>query len=377
MIPFSKSWASAIDADYVQQALLSGKTSGEGEFVRRASEYLRAMFSAESVLLVPSCTLALEMSALLLDIQPNDEVIVPSFTFVSTVNAYVLRGAKPVFVDISPDTLCMDNQAIRSAITEHTKAIVPVHYAGNSSPMDELTQIAESHGVPIVEDNAHGLFASQSGRDLGTFGAMSTLSFHDTKNISCGEGGALVINDSKFVERAEILYHKGTNRSKFFRGMVDKYSWVDIGSSYTISNVPAAYLLAQLEQAEKIQARRHAIWNRYNTELADWCTTMNVQQHHTNETNQHPAHMYYMLFPDGAERDRFIATMKTLGVQCVFHYVPLHSSQMGSKFGYSSDQLPVTNRIAETLVRLPLHLHLSDDDVTTIIEAVRSFVVQS
>lgn len=377
MIPFSKAWASAIDAEYVQQALLSSKTSGEGEFVGRASEYLRNMFSAQSVLLMPSCTLALEMSALLLDIQPGDEVIVPSFTFVSTVNAFVLRGANPVFVDINPNTLCIDNQEILNAITERTKAIIPVHYAGNSSPMDELVSITKSRGIAIVEDNAHGLFASQSNRVLGTYGAMSTLSFHDTKNISCGEGGALVINDDSLVERAEILYHKGTNRSKFFRGMVDKYSWVDIGSSYTISNVSAAYLLAQLEQAEMIQARRHAIWNRYHTELAEWCAEMNVEQHYISEPNQHPAHMYYMLFPNGMERDRFISSMKAIGIQCVFHYVPLHSSKMGSKFGYDSNQLPVTNHISETLVRLPLHLHLSDDDVAKIIESVRSFVVQS
>ncbi|MBL7998390.1 MAG: dTDP-4-amino-4,6-dideoxygalactose transaminase [Candidatus Kapabacteria bacterium] len=376
MIPFSKAYSTGVEIEYISRALDSGKTSGDGEFTRSAQEWLRTQLHAPHVLLTTSCTHALEMSALLLDIQQGDEVIMPSFTFVSTANAFALHGATPVFVDIDPATQNMSTDAVRAAITEQTKAIIPVHYAGVGCRMDELGALAKNTGIPIVEDNAHGLFGTFNNKPLGTFGALATLSFHDTKNITCGEGGALVINDEAYWERAEIIREKGTNRSRFFRGQVDKYTWVALGSSYVMSEVLTAYLLAQLEHSSTIQQRRTEIWSMYHNGLRAWAEINGVRQPHIPLECNHPAHMYYLILPSLSERQRFIEHTKNNGVQTVFHYLPLHNSDIGKRFGYTTGQFPVTEHIADTLVRLPLHLHLTDDDCTRIIETVCSFEVR-
>lgn len=355
------------------QAVAQGHISGDGGFSRKCHTLLEALLGVRKVLLTTSCTHALEMAALLLDIQPGDEVILPSFTFVSTANAFVLRGARPVFADIRPDTLNIDETRIERLITPRTRAIVPVHYAGVGCEMDAILDIGARHNLAIVEDNAHGLFGTYRGRNLGSLGSLATLSFHETKNITCGEGGALLINDPKYAERAEIIREKGTNRSRFFRGQVDKYTWVDVGSSYLLSDLLAAFLLAQLEARERIQARRRRIWEYYAANLGDWARANAVQLPTTPEHCAQPYHLFYMLLPSPEQRQALIAHLKTRGVHSVFHYLPLHLSDMGRSFGGQPGDCPVTENVSDRLLRLPFFNDLSETDLACVVGAIRDF----
>lgn len=367
-IPFNRPAYLPRSKEYINEVLEKGHLSGDGEFTKRCNRLLEEMLGVPKVLLTTSCTHALEMTALLLDLQPGDEVIVPSFTFVSTVNAFVLRGAKPVFIDIRPDTLNLDERLLEGLITPNTKAIYVVHYAGVGCEMDEIIRIANKYHLPVIEDNAHGLFGKYKGVKLGAFGKMATQSFHETKNISCGEGGALIINDPDLFERAEILREKGTNRSRFFRGQVDKYTWVDMGSSYLPSEILAAVLYSQLEAAEEIQQKRSSIWNQYNSELKDWAKLNGVRLPFIPEYCEQPFHMFYMLLPRLESRTRFINQMKENGILSVFHYLPLHTSDMGMKYGGKAGDCPVTERISDQLVRLPLFYNLQKEEVERVIE---------
>ncbi|HDL77866.1 MAG TPA: dTDP-4-amino-4,6-dideoxygalactose transaminase, partial [Lentisphaerae bacterium] len=340
-IPFNRPAFMGRELEFIQEALVRGHISGDGDFSRRCHQLLESALGVRKILLTTSGTHALEMAAILLDLQPGDEVIVPSFTFVSTANAFVLRGARPVFADIRQDTLNLDESRLEDLITPRTRAIVPVHYAGVGCEMDAIMQIARGHDLAVVEDNAHGLFGTYRGRHLGTFGRLAALSFHETKNLTCGEGGALVINDPALIARAEIIREKGTDRSRFFRGEVDKYTWVDIGSSYLPSDILAAFLWAQLEQRERIQQRRHRIWERYYEELHDWADRYEVRLPLVPEHCRHPAHLFYLLFPRPEHRDGFIHHMKERGILCVFHYLPLHLSPMGRRYDGYPGQCPV------------------------------------
>jgi dTDP-4-amino-4,6-dideoxygalactose transaminase len=359
------------------EALTKSRLSGDGPFTKRCHTCLEESLGVAKALLTTSCTAALEMSALLLEVQQGDEVIVPSFTFVSSINAFVLRGAKPVFADIRPDTLNIDEQQLESLITPRTKAIIVVHYAGVGCEMDEIMAIAERHGVTVVEDNAHGLFGRYRGRYLGTFGRLATLSFHETKNFTCGEGGALLLNDSSLVERAEIIREKGTDRSRFFRGQVDKYTWVDIGSSYLPADLLAAMLLGQLEARDRIQSARQRIWNFYLENLRDWADQQDVRLPVVPSHTEQAFHLFYMLLPNLAERQRLIAHLRARGIQAAFHYQPLHLSGMGQQMGGSPGDCPVTERTADTLLRLPFYNRLSDEDLTRVVDTVREFRVAS
>jgi dTDP-4-amino-4,6-dideoxygalactose transaminase len=372
-IPFNRCLPVGRELEYIQQALASGILSGDGQFTKKCHEWLQRELAVPSALLTTSCTHALEMTALLLELEPGDEVIVPSFTFVSSINAYVLRGAKPVFADIRPDTLNIDERQIPSLITPKTKAIVVVHYAGVGCEMDFIMEVANRAGVPVIEDNAHGLFGRYKGRNLGTFGAMATQSFHETKNIACGEGGALLLNDPKFLERAEIIREKGTNRSRFFRGLVDKYGWVDIGSSYLPSELLAAFLLGQLEASAKIQLRRKTICSAYASGLADWAKQNGIRFPHVPSHCEQPYHMFYMLLPNLERRQAFIAHMKMHGIIAPFHYLPLNASPMGIKFGSKLGDCPVTEKISDELVRLPLFNTMTDMEAESVMAAVREF----
>lgn len=372
-IPFNRPALAGPEFDYMSQALANGKTCGDGPFTLRCNALLEQVLGAPKVLLTTSCTHALEMAALLLELGPGDEVICPSFTFVSTLNAFVLRGATPVFADIRPDTLNMDERQLEGLVTPRTRAIVPVHYAGVACAMDEILALADARGLAVVEDNAHGLFGRYRGRPLGSFGALATQSFHETKNVVCGEGGALVVNDPRFVARAEILREKGTNRSAFFRGQVDKYTWVDIGSSYLPSDILAAFLLAQLEARERIQARRRAIWERYAAGLADWAAARGVRLPVVPPECEQPWHMFYLLLPSLAERQALIDHLRARGILAVFHYVPLHLSPVGRRFGGREGMLPVTEDASERLLRLPFYNDLREADQDEVIEAVRAF----
>jgi dTDP-4-amino-4,6-dideoxygalactose transaminase len=316
------------------------------------------------------------MSALLLNIQSGDEIILPSFTFVSTVNAFVLRGAKPVFIDIRPDTLNLDERLLEQSITPKTKAIVVVHYAGVGCEMDEILSIALRKNIAVIEDNAHGLFGKYRGKNLGTFGCLATQSFHETKNLTCGEGGALLINDLSLIERAEIIREKGTNRSRFFRGQVDKYSWVDVGSSYLPSDILAAYLLAQLEARKEIQNRRQEIWLRYEQNLREWATLNNVQLPFVPEYCEQAFHMFYLLLPSLELRQKFIAALREKNILSVFHYLPLHLSEMGRKFGGQIGDCPVTENSSDRLVRLPFHNSLTEKEQQQVIETICSLNLQ-
>jgi len=309
---------------------------------------------------------------MLLDIQPGDEVIVPSFTFVTTANAFVLRGARPVFADIRPDTLNLDETLLERLITSRTCAIVPVHYAGVGCEMDAILAIAQHHGIAVVEDNAHGLFGKYKGRYLGTFGCLATQSFHETKNFTCGEGGALLINDPQYIERAEIIREKGTNRSRFFRGLVDKYTWVDVGSSYLPSDILAAFLYAQLEARDQIQARRQRIWHYYNDHLQDWATANDVRLPIVPAYCEQPYHMFYLLLPSLQQRQALIEHLKGHGILSVFHYLPLHLSDMGRKFGGQPGDCPVTEDISDRLLRLPFYNDLSEAEQVSVCAAIKS-----
>jgi dTDP-4-amino-4,6-dideoxygalactose transaminase len=375
-IPFNKPAFLPIESDYINQALQSGHLSGDGAFTKRSHALLEQYFGVQKALLTTSCTHALELSAILSNIQPGDEVIVPSFTFVSTVNAFVLRGAKPVFADVRADTLNLDETKLESLITSKTKAVVPVHYAGVGCEMDAILDIAHRHNIWVIEDNAHGLGAKYKGKNLGTFGAMATQSFHETKNISCGEGGALLINDPSFNERAEIIREKGTNRSRFFRGQVDKYTWVDLGSSYLPSEILAAVLTAQLENVERIQHRRGEIWSRYNEELNAWAEENGARRPLVPAHCVQPFHMFYLLLPSLEKRTRFISTLKEKGIMSVFHYLPLNTSDMGIKFGAKVGDCPVTEDISDRLVRLPLFYNMTDDEQSRVVEEILKIKLQ-
>lgn len=359
--------------DYIQEAIEKRHISGDGTFTRRCQEFLEKTLGVPRALLATNCTHALEMSAFLLDIKPGDEVIVPSFTFVSTVNACVIRGARPVFSDIRPDTLNLDERRLEDLITPATRAIFPVHYAGVGCEMDAILEIAKRRGVPVVEDNAHGLFGRYRGRYLGTFGEFATQSFHETKNFTCGEGGALLVNDPQYIDRAEIIREKGTNRSRFFRGMVDKYSWVDVGSSYVLSDILAAFLYAQFEAAEQIQARRRQIWEFYDRSLADWAHAHDVRTPFVPEYCDQSYHMYYLLMPSLDARQAFIAALREKGIYSVFHYLPLHLSDMGLSYGGKVGDCPVTESVSDRLVRLPFYNTLSEADQCRVVEAVHAF----
>ena len=374
-IPFNKPPFLGSEFEYMREAIGSGHISGDGSFTKRCSAALEGLIGAQKVLLTTSCTHALEMSALLLEIRPGDEVIFPSFTFVSTVNAFVLRGAKPVFADIRPDTLNLDETRLERLLSPKTRAVVPVHYAGVGCEMDDILSFAARHKLAVVEDNAHGLTGSYKGKPLGSFGCMATQSFHETKNFSCGEGGALVINDPEYIERAEIIREKGTNRSRFFRGMVDKYTWVDIGSSYLPSDMLAAYLYAQLEQWQAIQARRKQLWEKYDSALRDWAARSGVRQPFIPPNCQQSYHMYYLLFPTLAQRQSFIERLKERDILSVFHYLPLHLSDMGLRFGGKAGDCPVTERVSDQLVRLPFFYNLTDAEQDRVIEVVLSQAV--
>ena len=372
-IPFNAPSFVGAETEYMAQAIGAGHISGAGSFSERSEALLGEFLSAERVLLTTSCTHALEMAALLLDILPGDEVIVPSFTFVSTINAFALRGAKPIFADIRPDTLNIDEAQLESLISDRTRVVLPVHYGGVGCQMDVIDDLAANYRIAVVEDNAHGLLGSFRGRQLGTFGTLATQSFHETKNFTCGEGGALVINDRSLVERAEILREKGTNRSQFFRGQIDKYSWVDIGSSYVPSDLLAAVLLAQLEQHHRIQQKRRSIWERYDTELRKWAEKEGVRTPFIPEECQQSFHLYYLLLPTLADRTALIAHLRDRGILAVFHYVPLHTSSMGLAFGGFAGQCPVAEDLSDRLVRLPFYFSLSDEDQAAVIEAVTEF----
>jgi dTDP-4-amino-4,6-dideoxygalactose transaminase len=372
-IPFNRCLPVGREIEYVQQAMASGILSGDGPFTKKCHQWFQQKLGVPAALLTTSCTHALEMTALLLNIKPGDEVILPAFTFVSTVNAYVIRGAKPVFADIRLDTLNLDERQLESLITPRTKAIVVVHYAGVACEMDTILEIANRASVVVIEDNAHGLLGRYKGRYLGTIGAMATQSFHETKNIACGEGGALLLNDERWFERAEILREKGTDRSRFFRGQVDKYGWVDVGSSYLPSELLAAFLLGQLEAHESIQARRKSICDAYGRELSDWAKRNGVRLPHVPAHCEQPYHMFYMLLPNLERRQAFIAHMKSRGMIAPFHYLPLNTSPMGIQCGGKAGQCPATEKISDELVRLPLFNTMTENETAMVIEAVKQF----
>lgn len=374
-IPFNQSAILGQELIYIAEAMRNGQVSGDQRYSKKSQAFLEGLLGVKRALVSTSCTHALEMSALLLDIKPGDEVIVPSFTFVSTANAFALRGAKMVFCDIRPDTLNMDEKLLESLVTPATRAILPVHYAGVGCEMNVIMEIADKRGIPVVEDNAHGLFGKYRGRWLGTFGCMAAQSFHETKNITCGEGGALLINDMKFVERAEVIREKGTNRSKFFRGIVDKYSWVDIGSSYVMSDVLAAFLYGQLEQWGQVQDKRKEVWEMYDAELRNWCQVNGVRQPVVPPECEQAYHMYYLLFPSLKGRTAMIAHLKKHGVSAVFHYLPLHLSPMGLKLGGKTSGCPVTESVSDCLLRLPFYNTLDTNIQARVIEAILQFKI--
>lgn len=372
-IPFNHPYAVGQEFEYIRQAIANSHTCGDGPFTKKCHALLEEIVGVSKALLTTSCTHALEMSALLLDIQPGDEVIVPSFTFVTTVNAFVLRGANPVFIDVRPDTLNFNEEKLEQLITPRTKAIIPVHYAGIGCEMDAILEIAGRYGVPVVEDNAHGLFGKYKGKYLGTFGKLATQSFHETKNFNCGEGGALLINDPQYIERAEIVREKGTNRSRFYRGQVDKYTWVDLGSSYLPSDMLAAYLYAQLEAREQIQAKRRQIWEYYHEHLQNWAKENSVRFPIVPDHCDQAYHMFYVLMPSLEKRQGLLAHLKAQGIIGTFHYLPLHLSEVGRKLGGKEGDCPVTEDVSDRLLRLPFYNDLTEADQARIVAAVHEF----
>ena len=357
-VPFNQPYMTGKELEFIAQAHTNGHLSGDGAYTHRCSEWLQCQTQAKRALLTHSCTAALEMSAILAEIKPGDEVIMPSFTFVSTANAFVLRGAVPVFVDIRPDTLNIDETLVEAAITSRTRAIVPVHYAGVACEMDALLAIARKHDLLIIEDAAQALMSRYKGRPLGSFGSLAGLSFHETKNVISGEGGALLINDEQLVNRAEIIREKGTNRSQFFRGRVDKYTWMDIGSSYLPGEIMAAFLFAQMDEAEAITRRRLMLWDKYHAAFAHLEATGLLRRPIVPAHCDHNAHMYYLLLPNLAARTHFMQHLRAAGIHTVFHYIPLHSSPAGLKYGRTSGALNRTTEVADRLVRLPLWVGL-------------------
>jgi dTDP-4-amino-4,6-dideoxygalactose transaminase len=372
-IPFNRPFATGDEIDYIRAAIATPKFSGDGSHTAHCHTLLQQSLGVQKALLTTSCTHALEMAALLLDVVPGNEVIVPAFTFPSTANAFILRGARPVFVDIRADTLNIDEKRIEERITERTKAIFLVHYAGVGCEMETIMALARRHGLPVVEDNAHGLYGKYHDRYLGTFGELAALSFHETKNFTCGEGGALLINDARFTERAEILREKGTDRSRFFRGEVDKYNWVDIGSSYLPSDLLAAFLRAQLEHREQIQSARQRLWENYMGELSGWATDNGVRLPTIPPECDQSYHMFYLILPSLDSRQALISHLAGLGILAVFHYLPLHLSPMGLRFGGCEGDCPVTEDLADRLLRFPFFTGMSSSEQAQVIDAVRAF----
>ncbi len=372
-IPFNRPVLTGHELEYVRQAVLGMHTSGDGPFTARCARLLEAELGVARVILTPSCTDALEMCALLLDVGPGDEVIVPAFAFVSTANAFALRGARPVFVDVREDTLNLDEARIAERITPRTRAIVALHYAGVACAMDEILGLGEQHGIRIVEDNAHGLFGRYAGRPLGALGSLATLSFHETKNLTCGEGGALVLTDPGFVARAEILRDKGTNRQQLFRGEVDRYTWVDLGSSFVLSDILAAFLWAQLEQRAEVAERRRRIWQAYDDALAGWIEAYGVKRPSVPGTCETTHHLYHLLLATPEDRTALLEHLRADGIYAVFHYTPLHLSRMGRAAGGRPGDCPVTERVSERLLRLPLYNDLAPADQARVVESIRRF----
>lgn len=368
-IAFNKPYMSGKEISYISEAHDNSKLAGDGPFTKRCHEWLERVTGTKKALLTHSCTAALEMAALLLNIQPGDEIIMPSYTFVSTANAFVLRGGVPVFVDIRADTLNIDEKLIEAAITPKTKAIVPVHYAGVACEMDVIMGIAKRYSLAVVEDAAQGMMSTYKGRPLGTIGDFGCYSFHETKNVISGEGGALLVNNHKYAERAEIIREKGTNRTQFFRGQVDKYTWVDVGSSYLPGEIVAAFLWAQLEDAEDITIRRLKIWNAYHEAFSKLELQGRIRRPCLVDTGQHNAHMYYLLMNNLQDRTTFISEMNAQNINCVFHYVPLHSAPYGKRVGRVVGDLQVTSEMSERLVRLPLWVGLGEHQSTVIEKA--------
>jgi dTDP-4-amino-4,6-dideoxygalactose transaminase len=372
-IPFNRPTASEKEQAYLRDALTSGRWSGDGTFARKSERVLENELGVRRALLVTSCTHALEMSAMLLDLHEGDEVIVPSFTFVSTANAFVMRGAKPVFCDVRADTLNLDETKLEALVTKNTRAVVPVHYAGVGCDMTAICEIASRHGLTVIEDNAHGLFGTFRGKPLGSFGALATQSFHDTKNFACGEGGALLVNDEALIERAEILREKGTDRSRFFRGQVDKYTWVDVGSSYVLSDLLAAILLGQLERREEIQSARRRVFEAYANGLSQWAAERDIRLPVIPADCGQTYHMFYLVMPSLARRTAFIEHLKARGAHAVFHYQALNISPMGRRFGARDGDCPVAEAMSDRLVRLPMFASLSPTEIETVISACRAF----
>ncbi|MBL3526117.1 MAG: dTDP-4-amino-4,6-dideoxygalactose transaminase [gamma proteobacterium endosymbiont of Lamellibrachia anaximandri] len=373
-IPFNRPAWAGNETDLIAEAFENGWVAGDGPFTKRVQAMLELqLIDTEKVLLTTSCTHALEIAAILLDLQPGDEVIVPSYTFVSTALAFLMHGAIPVFADIRPDTLNMDETKLEALITDNTRAIVPVHYAGVGCEMDEIMAIAKAHNLIVIEDNAHGLYAKYKGRHLGTIGHMATQSFHETKNITCGEGGALIINDPTYIERAEIIREKGTNRARFFRGQIDKYTWVDRGSSYVISDILSAFLFGQLSHVDSIQARRKQVWENYREGLTGWATDRRTGMPTIPAHCEQAYHMFYLLMPSLEARSAFIQHLKAQQISAVFHYLPLHDSDMGQAEGRAPLGCPVTRDVADQLVRLPFYTDMDEASQKRVIEAVKTY----
>jgi dTDP-4-amino-4,6-dideoxygalactose transaminase len=373
-IEFNRPYTTGMEHGYMQEAIDNLHLSGNGPFAGRCSEWLRESTDSAAALLTHSASGALEMAAILADIGPGDEVVMPSFTFVSTANAVVLRGATPVFVDIRRDTLNIDETLVEDAITSRTRAIVPVHYAGVSCEMDALGKLARAHGLTVIEDAAQGVCSTYNGAALGGIGQLAALSFHETKNVMCGEGGALLVNDERLVERAEIVQEKGTNRREFFRGQVDKYSWVDVGSSFLLSELNAAFLWAQLEAAEAITRSRLEIWDAYHIGFATLEERGALRRPVVPDGCKHNAHMYYVILPEAEMRDGFIAALGARGIAAIFHYVPLHESSAGRRFGRAAGDLRVTSAMSARLVRLPLWVGMTHEEIAYVIDTVADAV---
>lgn len=371
-IAFNRPYVTGKEFTYIEQVERDFKLAGDGTFTRRCHEWIEASTGCKKALLTHSCTAALEMTALLLDIKPGDEIIMPSYTFVSTANAFVLRGGVPVFVDIREDTLNLDERLIEAAITPRTRAIVPVHYAGVGCEMDTILDIAARHGLRVVEDAAQGVMASYKGRMLGAIGDLGAFSFHETKNVISGEGGALLVNDPKLALRAEVIREKGTDRSRFFRGEVDKYTWQDVGSSFLPGELIAAFLWAQLEQAEAITRKRLDIWDRYHAMLAPLEASGYLRRPIVPDECVHNAHMYYVLLDPRIDRQRVLSALKAANINCVFHYVPLHSSPAGERFGRVHGSLDMTVRQSERLVRLPLWVGLTEEEQRRVVNVLEA-----
>jgi dTDP-4-amino-4,6-dideoxygalactose transaminase len=373
VITFNRPYVSGAEFDYMRDAAARAHLSGDGFYTRACQTVLEELIGAAKVLLTTSCTHALDLAALLLDIGPADEFLVSPFTFVSTANAFVLRGARPVFVDIRPDTLNLDETLAAARISSRTRALVVTHYAGVGCEMEELGAIAARKGLSIVEDNAHGLFGRYRGRPLGSFGRLAAQSFHETKNISCGEGGALVVNDPTLIERAEIIREKGTNRTRFFRREVDKYTWLDLGSSYLPSDLLAAFLWAQLEQREAIQDARRRIWQGYRDGLAEWSASTGARLPYVPAHCEQPYHLFYLVLPTVEDRSSLMAHLADRRIASVFHYVPLHTSPMGRRLGGAEARCPVAEEISSRLLRLPFYTAMSTEDQARVIDAINAW----